>query len=312
MQNWEKKGLIYQPDKKNIWSQSHAQVPVVDVSGQDNWRIYYATRDASNRSRTSYIEVKSSNPKEVIYEHHEPILKLGKIGTFDDSGIMPAWILDYNKKKYLFYIGWTTRITVPYHNAIGLAISEDGGKTFSRLSEGPLFGITYIEPYFTGTICVLIENGIWRCWYLSCTKWEIVNNKPEPFYHLKYAESKDGINWNRTGKVAIELKDVNEGGIASASVIKEDNIYKMWYSYRCGSDYRENKLNSYRIGYAESKNGEDWQRMDDLVNLPLSNDSWDSQMVAYPHVKNIGSVKYMFYNGNGFGKSGFGYAVLNE
>jgi hypothetical protein len=35
-------------------------------------------------------------------------------------------------------------------------------------------------------------------------------------------------------------------------------------------------------------------------------------MMAYPFVIDINHRKYMFYNGNGFGKSGIGYAVLEE
>jgi hypothetical protein len=312
MQNWEKGGLIYKPNKKYAWNQSHAQVPVVDAVSEEIWRIYYSSRDMNNRSNVSYIEVEAGNPGKIIYEHNESLLELGKLGTFDDSGIMPSYILNHpDGKKFLFYIGWTTRGTVPYHNSIGLAISEDGGKTFSKFSDGPIFGSTYMEPYFTGTICTMIENGIWRSWYLNCTKWEVIKGKPEPFYNIKYAESKDGINWNRTGKVAIELKSDTEGAIASASVLKEEGIYKMWYSYRGASQYRENILNTYRIGYAESQNGIDWQRMDDQINLALSPNSWDAEMLAYPFVLSHHNKKYLFYNGNGFGKSGFGYAILN-
>jgi hypothetical protein len=34
-------------------------------------------------------------------------------------------------------------------------------------------------------------------------------------------------------------------------------------------------------------------------------------MIAYPYVYEYGGRKYMVYNGNGFGKSGFGFAVLD-
>ena len=77
-------------------------------------------------------------------------------------------------------------------------------------------------------------------WYLSCTGWYDVHGRMEPKYHLKYAESEDGINWNRTGIVAIDYKNENEGGLVKASVINEDGIYKMWYSYRGLKDYRKN------------------------------------------------------------------------
>ena len=124
-----------------------------------------------NHNRISYIDVEAGNPANVLYEHDAPVLDLGRLGTFDDCGVMPSWILDSDGKKYLYYIGWTVRNTIPYHNSIGLAISRDGGRTFERFSEGPLFGETYLEPFFTGTSCVLVERGIWKNWYLSCTGW---------------------------------------------------------------------------------------------------------------------------------------------
>ena len=244
MMTWIKQGLIYLPNGKKTWNKSHAQVPTIDVINEKKWRIYFGTRDEKNRTFTSYIEVEAGNPKNILYEHNKPILPLGEIGTFDDCGVMPSWILNVGELKYLYYIGWTVRNTIPYHNSIGLAISKDGGLTFKKYSEGPLFSPSHREPYFTGTSCVIVENNVWKNWYMSCTKWKVIENKPEPFYHIKYAESNDGINWQRNGDVAIDYKSKNEGGIVRASVLKEEGIYKMWYSFRNAYDYRTNRENS--------------------------------------------------------------------
>lgn len=284
----------------------------MDIVDEKIWRIYFGTRDEQNRTHTTFIEVEAENPRIILHEHDKPILPLGKIGTFDDCGVMPSWILNVGSLKYLYYIGWTVRNTIPYHNSIGLAISSDGGIRFEKYSEGPLFSPTYVEPYFTGTSCVLIEDGVWKNWYLSCTKWEIIDDKPEPFYHIKYAESKDGINWQRNGEVAIDYKSKDEGGIVRASVLKEGGIYRMWYGYRKAREYRTNKQNSYRIGYAESEDGRNWYRQDEKMDLHLSESGWDSEMLSYPHVIAYRGTKYLFYNGNGFGKSGFGYAVERD
>lgn len=306
---WNKRGLIYHPNREREWSQSHAAVPTIDKLNETVWRIYYATRDKQNRSRVSYIEVEAGRPENILYEHPEPILDIGQLGTFDDCGVMPSWIVGVGAQKYLYYIGLTVMQRVPYHNSIGLAISNDGGQTFTRYGEGPIFGLTAQEPHFTGTSCVLQEDGIWKNWYLSCVKWEIVDGKPEPFYHLKYAESLDGIHWRREGKVAIDFKSDNEAGIVKASVLREKNSYRMWYAYRSASEYRTSKLQSYRIGYAESADGKAWTRLDDQAGIDVAEDGWDAEMIAYPHVIAHDDQLYMFYNGNGFGQSGFGYAV---
>jgi hypothetical protein len=309
---WVKKGLIYKPAGQHRWNRTHASVPTVDSSDQKIWRIYFGTRDENNHNRISYIDVEAGNPANVLYEHDAPALDLGNLGAFDDCGVMPSWILDYDGRKYLYYIGWTVRNTIPYHNSIGLAISSDNGRTFERFSEGPLFGETYLEPFFSGTSCVLVEDGLWRNWYLSCTGWTKVDGKAEPRYNIKYAESKDGIRWDRQGVVAIDYKSDSEAGIVRASVLKENDLYLMWYSYRGGVDYRPNPKTSYRIGYAESTDGISWRRMDDSVGIDVSSEGWDSEMIEYPHVIWHRSAKYMFYNGNKFGHSGFGYAQLES
>lgn len=307
---WDKRGLIFNVNGDFQWGQSHAQCPVVDVLNDDVWRIYYASRNKKGQSQISYIEVEAGNPENIIYQNPNYLFDLGAIGTFDDSGVMPSSIVSINNNKYLYYVGWTLKTTVPYHNSVGIAVSEDNGKSFKRMFEGSIMPSINIEPYFTGTSCVLIENGIWRMWYLSCIKWEIINGNSEPYYHIKYAESKDGIHWNRNGSVAIDFKGQTEGGIVSASVLKEDEIYKMWYGFRKADDYRDNKQNSYRIGYAESIDGITWERKDEKVGISISPEGWDSQMISYPNVIKYKNQKFMFYNGNGFGKTGFGYAKL--
>lgn len=307
---WVKKGLIFNVDGQYEWNKRHAQCPVVDKLNDEVWRIYYATRNAKGQSQISYIEVEAGNPNNILYQNDKFLFDFGNIGTFDDSGLMPSSIVNHGNLKYLYYIGWTVKHTVPYHNSIGLAVSKDNGVTFKRKFKGSILPSTHLEPYFTGTSYVLVENDIWRMWYLSCVKWELIDSKLEPFYHIKYAESKDGINWKRQAVIAIDFKSEVEGGIVSASVLKEDNIYKMWYGYRKAKGYRIDKNCSYRIGYAESIDGIKWTRKDEQVGIDISENGWDSEMMSYPNIIEHGNSKYMFYNGNGFGITGIGYATL--
>ena len=273
------------------------------------WRIYYTTRDTRGRSRPSYLEVEAGNPKNIVYVHDHPLLDIGKIGTFDDCGVSVLSVLDFEGKKYMYYLGWTVRNTVSYHNSLGLAISEDGGKTFSKFSEGPLLSPTYKEPYCNGASFTMLDGVVWRLWYTSFVGWEVYDNHPEPLYHIKYAESKNGVDWKRDQIVSVDFVDSQKGGIARPSVLKEGDIYKMWYTYRKAHDYRTNKENSYRIGYAESSDGKVFVRLDDRMHVSVSVDGWDSIMMTYPHVIKHQGKYWMFYNGNTFGKTGFGYAT---
>lgn len=313
-----KKGLIYKPDQTIPWSQSHAQVPVADYSEETNSiSIYFSTRDPNGRSLPGRIVLDANDPKRIISIDDKPILDLGELGAFDDCGVMPSWLVNRpNGEKWLYYIGWNVRNTIPYHNAVGLAISKDGGKSFERFSRGPLWDRNYKDPHYSGTTCVIQDDGIWKNWYLSCTEWKKVNGKSEPRYHLKYAESENGIDWKRDGTIAIDYLNDNEAGIVKASVLKSEDKYLMWYAYRQFVDYRSSKANSYRIGYAESMDGKTWERLDSSSPLSLeisdNENDWDGFMITYPHVIEVGNRTLMFYNGNGFGQSGFGYAELEK
>lgn len=307
---WEKKGLIFKLDNQIEWAKSHAQVPIVDPVSEDRLRIYFGTRDEKNRTMTTYIEVEADNPKNILYVHKDPILPLGSMGCFDDSGVMPSDIVSFKGKKYFYYLGWNVGGLVRYRVANGVAVSNDDGKTFERVSEGPMMDRDFIDPIAVSTQCILVDDTTWKTWYMSYVKWEVVRGMAEPFYNIRYAESEDGIHWCKDGDVCIDFASEDEAGIARPFVLKDDDTYKMWYSTRTAVDYRTDKKQSYRIGYAESDDGKAWRRKDDEAGIEVSESGWDSEMIAYPYIYQHKDATYLFYNGNGFGKSGFGYAVL--
>lgn len=300
---WIKKGRLVIPDGKLDWKITHAWVPFADYLCEDLYRIYFAGRNSQNLSQVGYVEIDINEPQKILTISEEPVLKLGSLGSFDDSAVLPSWIVDHKGKKYMYYIGWMQGKRVPYYASLGLAISSDGGRTFTKFSKGPLLERNDVDPYMTASACVRIEDGLWRMWYLTTIRWVIENEQPTPYYHIKYAESRDGINWKREGIVAIDFKYKGENRISRPCVIKEDNLYKMWYSYA---------VDEYRIGYAESYDGTTWKRKDEEVGIDVSESGWDSKMICYPFVFEHKGKKYMLYNGNDYGKTGIGYAVEEE
>jgi len=165
---WIKKGLIFRADNNFDWMVSHASIPIADRVNNKVLRIYFGTRDEQGRSLPAYIEVEADNPQNILYLHDKPLLSLGKIGTFDDNGIMPSWIVDHKGRKYLYYIGWNPQVTVSYRLSIGLAISEDGGETYRKYSEGPICDRDMEEPYFNTAPCVMLDNGMWVLSHQVC------------------------------------------------------------------------------------------------------------------------------------------------
>jgi hypothetical protein len=283
-------------------------VPVAHRLDTDTLRVLFGARDEANRSRIGWIDVNPVDPANILRVGDEPLMELGERGTFDDSGMMPSCAVAFRGLVYLYYIGWNTRVTVPYHVSIGLAISRDGGRTFRRHSPGPLLDRDKDDPFFVSNPCVVREGDLWRMWYISSTGWGEVNGHPEPMYRVKYAESDDGICWRRTGVVCIDY-DPFTRAIGRPWVVRLGDRYGMWFSYRGVRDYRTDPAMSYRIGYAESADGIAWERLTDPVGLDRSADGWDSAMVAYTDVVRVAGRLLCFYNGNGFGSSGVGYAV---
>ena len=192
--------------------------------------------------------------------------------------------------------------------AIGLAISTDGGTTFTRAYEGPVVDRNRDEPFFTSTCFVLRERGGFRMWYASATACINVRGRFEPVYVIKHAESEDGVTWRREDVTCIEPRSPLEAN-GRPWVLRDANTYRMWYCYRGSVGYREDPSESYRIGYAESIDGVCWQRLDELAGIDLSDSGWDSEMLAYPSVYEHGGTRHLLYNGNGFGTSGIGHAV---
>jgi hypothetical protein len=58
--------------------------------------------------------------------------------------------------------------------------------------------------------------------------------------------------------------------------------------------------------------GDNWVRKDDESGIDVSAEGWDSQMICYPFVMDHKGERYMLYNGNGYGRTGFGVAILEK
>ena len=308
---WKKKGLIFKADDiKSDFIKSHAQIPTVLVL-RDRLRVYFATRPKPRLSMTTYMDLDIKDPKKILYIHEESILELGKEGMFDEHGVMPQSIIKSGDAVWMYICGWSRRESIPYSNWTGLAESNDDGKTFHKLFNGPIIDRSPSELY-SATAFFPIKNGDkFYAYYASGIDWIKKGNEYEELYVIKSATSDDGIVWSRDAKQIILTSKYKAEATHRPTVIWKNSIYHMWFCYRGIEDFRDGK-NAYRIGYAWSKDLKNWHREDDKAGIDVSKKGWDSKMMAYPYVVETPYGIYMFYNGNGFGQSGFGYAVLEE
>lgn len=304
---WLKHGLIFAPNGTAGWMKSHAQVPTPLV-GEEFIRVYFSSRPQSNLSLTTFVDLDIEKPGRVLRLNPTPILELGKPGTFDEHGIMPSCAVRNGSDVYLYYSGWSRGVSVPYTNSTGLAVSADGGQTFLKVTEGPILTKSIHDPFSATSPAVLKEKDAWHMWYCSGIGWLEVAGKYEHTYDIKYASSRDGIAWEPSAMPVIPQRTEHEA-ITRPYVVKSEDGYDMWFCYRGSYNFRDGE-NAYRIGYAHSKDLQRWLRSDEAVGIDVSEAGWDSRMIAYPAVVAVKGETLMFYNGNGFGVDGFGYATL--
>lgn len=297
---WRKRGLLWDPPGDLDWAPSHATLPTLDrIEGDRHW-LYFSPRDEQGRSHIARAEV-ILDQGTVRLERFDPtpVISPGPLGSFDDRGTTVSSIVAEGERRLAYYGGWSLGVTVPFYFFAGVALSEDGGGTYRRHSDGPILDRNAIDPYLTGSPFVLREGERWRMWYVSGSGWE-AGEPPRHRYHLRYAESADGIGWERDGTVCIDYRDDSEYAIARPCVIRDGDRYRMWFCAR-GENYR--------LGYAESADGIKWERDDGRAGLDVGSGGWDEEMMAYPFVISHEGLLYLFYNGNGYGHSGIGYAV---
>lgn len=303
---WIKRGFIYNSNNHGEWNHSTAMVPTPEILDEKTVRVYIGSCDPLGRARISYVDCEYTDAFHIKEIGKEPYFDIGKPGTFDDNGCSATSIVNLpDGKKYLYYFGFEICSKIRYRLFAGLSISNDHGKTFSRYSNVPILDRSDIDFCFRSGSFVLFDDGKFKMWYVAGSNWETIDGKEMPVYVIKYLESADGLNWNGDGSVCIDIESENEHGFGRPYVIKENGLYKMFYSRRV-------KHIGYRMGYAESIDGINWIRKDDEINLDVSSEGWDSEIVCYPAVIKLQGKYFMFYNGNGFGKTGFGYAELES
>ncbi len=316
MMKWQKLGQIFEFDKSAFKGNyvSHAQSPQAVVF-DDYVRVYFSTRriDKSGKflSYVQYVDYDKSFKKIVNYSKHK-VIPLGELGCFDEHGIFPISPFLFQDKIYAYTTGWTRRVSVDVDTGIGLAISKDKGKTFQKLGDGPVLSASLYEPFLVGDAFVRVFKGKFYMFYIFGKKWSKATQEhaAERVYKIGYATSDDGISWQKAGKsiIADEI-DENECQ-ALPTVIQIGARYHMFFCYRHMEGFRSEKGKGYQLGYAYSDDLINWVRDDENAGIGLSNEGWDSKMMCYPNIFKCNDNVYLIYNGNDFGRNGFGIAKL--
>lgn len=303
---WRKLGRIFCATGHSDWLHSHAMIPIAEHVEGDVFRVYFSSRDRTNRGHGGMLYIDMRDPTVVTRLVERPVLEPGELGAFDDSGALPNSLVTVAGRKLLFYTGINLGVTVKIRNSIGLAEWDDQRACFQRLYRGPVIDRTRDYPHFVATPEVRYEDGRFRAWFTSCTHWQATPQGPKHFYRIEYAESKNGVDWCRDDTVALDFADEHEYALGVPRVQRSEAGYEMWFCSRA-----TRHTDTYRIRYATSPDGITWTRGPDPAGLDVSATGWDSEMVCYPFIFDHAGRRYMLYNGNGYGATGFGIAVLD-
>lgn len=316
--SFRKLGKIFDPTEHALPNdcRQFAQSPQALVFA-DRVRIYFSTRavDQSNGKYLSHIAFAdfSKDLCELIRVSSASVIDLGNLGCFDEHGIFPMNVLRVGDEIFGYTCGWNRRVSVSVDTAIGLAISRDQGESFQRIGEGPVLSASLHEPCLIGDGFVRHIHGQFHMWYIFGTGWKRYTPQapPDRTYKIGHAVSSDGVQWvkEEARQIIADRLGADESQ-ALPTVIEFDGRHHMFFCYRQSFDFRNNSARGYRIGHAHSNDLKDWSRNDDEPLLDVTPGDWDSDMLCYPHAFECDGKVYLLYNGNEFGRYGFGAAVL--
>lgn len=315
---WQKLGIIFNPSEHVLPNNciGFAQSPQTLVF--DTFvRVYFSTRalDTNGKylSHVAFVDFDKKFQK-IINISTDTVIPLGGMGYFDEHGIFPFNVLRNGNQILAYTTGWSRRVSVSTDAAIGLATSDDDGLTFQKVGCGPVLSASLHEPFLVGDAFVRKFDDRYHMWYIFGTRW--IEHTPgmqaDRVYKIAHATSADGIAWNKEGRLIISDKLNADECQALPTVIKIADRFHMFFCYRQSSDFRTNRSRSYRIGYAFSDDLVNWTRDDQNVGIDVSEEGWDSDMQCYPHVFDMDGDIYLMYNGNEFGRFGFGLAKLEN
>jgi hypothetical protein len=300
---WHKFGLLYCPSGigRHPKLLSHAANPLPVLLDGDVYRIFFSGRDAHCRSSVGAVDIDIVKRK-VIQDHNKPFFEHGPEGSFFADGVSIGNCYEANGSRYMLFMGWQSPKAGHWRGDIGRLVVKSN-LTLELESKTPFFTTSEVDPISLSYPWVLRGGGEGLfMWYGSTITWDAGNG--EMIHVINFASSNDGHCWTREG-IAVPYKLGVAQAFSKPTVTRDaEGRYEMWFSYRSGLGQ------TYRIGKAVSEDGKAWRLALDEAGIDVSAVGWDSEMIEYPFVFDHQGQRYMLYNGNGYGKTGFGLAVL--
>lgn len=300
--DWVKRGLLFEPPAD---AYTHGSHPCAIHVEDDRFVIAFTRRDRQQRSHIFLVQATVDRGSITLADEPRLAMSPGEPGWFDCDGVISVCPVHDGQADYLYYVGWQNLPGGLWTCDTGRARLDLARLTMDREFCGPVLGRNKDHPLFAAATAFHVEDGLWRTWFNSGIRWERAGTGWKHYYGIHYGTSEDGVTWTTYPGLVIPFADEYEYAFGRPCVIKSNGRFLMWFAHRATRD-----IDSYRIGFAWSEDGRKWHRDDSRSGIDVSGHGWDSEMICYPFVFRHKDCLYMLYNGNGYGRSGFGYAFI--
>ncbi|MDF2724419.1 MAG: hypothetical protein K0Q59_4094 [Paenibacillus sp.] len=246
---WERHGLVFNVGEPGSFDGDWCVLPHVIPLEDGSWRLYYTGNSGIGASLDRFPGLGMAESADgvnfVKYEGNPVIPPSKQEGDPDALGIAGGSVLhaklpDGSREWRFYYTGCPTLgkdVFLDQQKTACLAVSKDGvhwekrGAVMRREPQRDYENIAVAGPVVHQN-----EDGSFRMWYSAIgTRWG--------FYSICYAESEDGIHWNRGTHYGDNLQmgpvftkgNWEEQMVEYPSVVKQDDgTLRLFY---CGNGY---------------------------------------------------------------------------
>ncbi len=291
-------GLIFNPEGVFDWAESYALQPTPFLT-KEGIKVYCGFRDIDGVSRIGYVLLDKDDPCKILRYSKRPVLDIGEDGHFDDNGVVPCYVFEQEGRIYMHYAGYQLVKKIKFQVFGGVSVSDDGGESFKRVLKVPFTDRTSVEPFFRVVHSMIEIDGKYIFFYGGGDSFINLSGKTFPSYNIRSFVSDSFMESNDVSRVILDFASEDEYRVARPFAYKDGQIYFMLF-------YSAKRNGSFTIERARSSDGYLWER-DKAFKIKGESENWDCKMMAYPSFIRTEKYEYIFYNGNDYGRDGFGY-----
>lgn len=298
---------IYGPQLSGAWDDWTNGVSIIPTNNGQTYRMYYCGKKGAG---IGFAEASVSDPLTWVEHPSSPVLRPRADNWEGDMINQPRVVKVTETHWRMYYSGWgfpgpgKPKVEGTAWS-MGIAESFDGGTTWKRWQDEPFMERGPKGSYDDGGVFVPMVVRVgdrWLMWYTAAK----IHAAGHQNIHLCFATSADGLHWEKHAKNPVVTDDFADGATRSVTsrcyVRHDDGVFRMWYSF--GKP-------GYRICYAESLDGVEWERSPISPVLDVSpKPAWDDDIVEYPEVQIVDGVFRLWFCGNGYGSVGFAKGVI--